>query len=238
MDWFSFLATGVLVYVAALVFIAGMGWQIYRWSRAPLSPMKLGLFPKPSASGRWRQTLRDVFLFPQVAEVDLKMWLAMLLFHLGIVGAFIGHLRLIHEFTPLAKAIGQVNMDRLGLLGGGTIGIILLVTLSYFLLRRFSQPNRHLSLPEDYFLLILLLGIILMGNHLRFFGHVPVTVFREYVSSVLSLKPALPAALADSSLKWAFVTHVLLADLLFIYFPFSKLVHFIGTFATNLIRRT
>jgi nitrate reductase gamma subunit len=238
MDWFSFLATGVLVYTAALVFIIGMGWQIYRWFKAPVSPMKLGLFPKPSASGRWWQMLRDVFFFPQVAEVDFKMWLAVLAFHLGIIGAFIGHLRLIHEFTPLASAIGLANMDWLGLFGGGTMGIILLVTLAYFLLRRFSKPYRQLSLPEDYLLLILLLSLILMGDHLRFSGHVPVTVFRQYVTSILTFKPALPAALAGSSLKWAFVTHVLLADLLFIYFPFSKLVHFVGTFATNLIRRT
>lgn len=238
MDWFSFIVAGVLVYVAALVFVAGMGWQIYRWSKTPSSPMKLGLFPKPSAKGRWWQALRDALFFPQVAEIDFKMWLAVLIFHLGILGAFIGHLRLIREFTPLVEAIGIKNMDRLGQIGGGSAGIVLLITLSYFLLRRFKTPNRQLSVPEDYLLLILLLSLVLMGDHLRFFGHLPVGVFREYAAGILTFKPALPPELANSSLKWAFVTHVLLADLLFIYFPFSKLVHFIGTFATNLIRRT
>ena len=53
MDWFSYIASGVGVYLALAVFTLGMGWRIYEWSRTPKTAVRLGLFPKPkSGAGR------------------------------------------------------------------------------------------------------------------------------------------------------------------------------------------
>jgi nitrate reductase gamma subunit len=72
---------------------------------------------------------------------------------------------------------------------------------------------------------------------MRFVGHVDASEYRAYVGSLLAFKPSFTAVLADSSTKTALVFHILFANLLLIYFPFSKLVHVIATFPANLARR-
>ena len=237
MDWFSFLVAGVLVYIAIAVFLAGIALRIYQWVKVPRSGIRLGIYPQQgSGVARWLKLGKDSFLYPQVLDVDRPMWVFVILLHLFGILLFIGHLRLFGEFTPLANALGGQGMEQFALISGGTVGIVLLVTTLYLLIRRFKSPYKDLSTPEDYFLLILVLLVLLMGNHLRFFGDVPVTAYREYIRSLLSFNPDFPYVLATSSTKWSLVTHVLLSNLLLIYFPFSKLVHFVGTFAVNLVR--
>jgi len=237
MDWFSYLVAGILVYVAVAVFILGTAYRIYQWFRINSSSVKLGMFPKPK--NRWARGIKlakDSFLYPQVIDVDATMWFFVLLLHIGGIGAFIGHLRLFNEFTPIANALGDEGMAQFALWTGGTVGIILLVSVTYLILRRFKSPYKDLSIPEDYLLLVLVLVILLFGNHLRFFGDIHVAEYREYIHSLLAFRPAFPEAIAESSTKWVLVSHVLTSNLLFIYFPFSKLIHSVGTFAGNLIR--
>ncbi|MFC2005170.1 respiratory nitrate reductase subunit gamma [Chloroflexota bacterium] len=237
MDWFSFLVAGILVYISIAVFFIGITFRLYEWLIVPRSRIKLGIFPqKGHGAARWLNLAKDSFLFPQVVDIDRTMWAFVMLLHLAGVAAFVGHLRLINEFTPLANALGSQGMEQFSLLTGGAVGIILLVTILYLLIRRFKSPYKDLSTPEDYFLLLLILVVVLMGNHLRFFGDVPVSAYREYIRSLLSFNPYFPTVLATSTTKWSLVTHVLFSDMLLIYFPFSKLVHFVGTFAVNLVR--
>jgi len=226
-----------MVYIAVAVLVLGTAYRLYQWLRMPRSNVKLGIFPKARNSGtRLLKLGKDSFLFPQVTDVDRPMWLFVILLHLAIIMAFVGHLRLIREFTPLANALGAEGMDQFSLISGGTIGIIFLLSAFYLFMRRFKSPYKELSTPEDYLLLILILLVILLGNHLRFFGDMHVTEYREYVQSLLAFRPSFPPALAASGTKWVLSTHVLFANLLAIYFPFSKLVHFVGTFAVNLVR--
>ncbi|UCG55258.1 MAG: respiratory nitrate reductase subunit gamma, partial [Dehalococcoidia bacterium] len=157
MDWYSFLAAGVLVYVAVVILVAGTAFRIYQWFRVPRSGVKLGIYPQNSRTGRWLRLASDSFLFPHVRDVDRIMWLFVLLLHLGIVAAFVGHLRLIQEFTPLANALGSEGMHQFSFISGGIVGIVLLISLLYFLMRRFKSPYKDLSTPEDYLLLILIL---------------------------------------------------------------------------------
>lgn len=236
MDWFSFLFAGVFVYVAALVFVGGLIWQIIKWRRIAKSPVKLGMFPKPAGAARGVKLFKDTFLFPQVLDNNKTIWLFAGAFHLAGLMMFVGHLRLVHEFTPLMDRLGAAGMDQFAFLTGGGFGIILTVALVYYLLRRFASPYKDLSVPEDYLLLILVLLIVTMGNHLRFFGDVHVTDYRAYVTSLFMFKPAFNAALAASSIRWSLTVHVMLACVLLIYFPFSKLTHSIGAFAANLVR--
>ncbi|MFH1663165.1 MAG: respiratory nitrate reductase subunit gamma [Chloroflexota bacterium] len=237
MDWFSYLVAGILVYVAVAVFLVGTAFRIYQWFRVSRSSVKLGMFPKPK--NKWARGLKlakDSFLYPQVLEVDTTMWFFVLLLHLGGIAAFVGHLRIFSEFTFISNVLGEEGMSQFAMWTGGMIGIILMVSVIYLILRRFKSPYKDLSIPEDYLLLVLILTILLFGNHLRFFGDIHVAEYREYIHSLLAFRPAFPEAIAESSTKWVLVSHVLTANLLFIYFPFSKLVHSVGTFAVNLIR--
>ena len=164
------------------------------------------------------------------------MWCFVIALHLAGVALFVGHLRLIFEFTPLANALGSRGMEQFAFLTGGAIGIILVIAVLYFLTRRITPPNKEISAPEDYFLLILILLVILSGNYLRFFGDIPVTAYRQYISSLFTVNPYIPAVLATSATKWSLGAHVMFANMLLIYFPLSKLVHFVGSFAANLVR--
>lgn len=227
-----------MVYLAVVVFAIGMAYQIYQWLRAPKTRVKTGYFPKPeSASARWIKVAEDSFLFPQVIQFDRWMWFFTILFHFGLLGAFVGHLRLLQEFTPLVKVLGPKGMEHFSLWSGGFMGIVLVAGLIYYLVRRLRFPYKELSVPEDYLLLILLILTVVMGDLIRFFGNIEVADYRAYLQSLIAFRPSFPPAMAISLTKWLFLFHVLFANLLFIYFPFSKLVHVIATFPANLAKR-
>lgn len=239
MDWFSYLVAGIMVYVAVAIFIVGMAYQIYHWLRGPKTRVKTGIFPKPhTAVTRWGEVALDSFTFPQVITIDRTMWVFTILFHFALLGAFVGHLRLIHEITPLFNLLGGTQgMDQFALWSGSLMGILLIVALIYYLLRRQFSPYKEISVPEDFILIFLFILAVVMGDYMRFLGKVHTTDYRAYLQSLIALRPAFPKVLADSPTKWVLVLHVLFANLIFIYFPFSKLVHLIATFPANLARR-
>ena len=117
------------------------------------------------------------------------------------------------------------------------MGVVLIVGLIYYFIRRLTFPYSDLSVSEDYILLILLILTVVMGNLMRFFGDIHVADYRAFLQSLLTFSPAFPDALATSSTRWVLVFHVLSANLVFVFFPFSKLVHVIATFPANLARR-
>jgi nitrate reductase gamma subunit len=237
MDWFSFLVAGVMVYVAVAVFILGSLYAVVKWLRTPKSPVRQGMFPRPSSGlARTLKVGKDSLIFPQVLDTDRWMWFFVIGMHLAGIGLFFGHLRLITEFWPLYNALGASGMETLATWVGGGIGIALFIAFLYFLLRRFKSPYRELSVPEDYLLILLILLIILLGDHLRFTHAFDLSNYRDYMSSLLHFRPAFDTTIRFGGEKWVLVAHVFTANLLLMYFPFSKLVHSIGGFAGNLLR--
>ncbi len=237
MDWFSYLTCAIGVYVAVAVFVVGMGWRAYQWASTPRSAVKLALYPKPATRlGRLGALLRDTFVAPQAARIEPGMWAMAILFHVAALAAFFGHLRLVHEFTPLVAVLGVNGMNEFAGIAGGIAGIAMLVAVLYWLFRRTYGPYKNLSVPEDYVLLVLLLLIVLMGDHLRFIGGLHAPTYIAWFQSLLAFHPAFPAELANSATRWALDFHMLFVDALLIYFPFSKLTHAVGAFATNLVR--
>jgi nitrate reductase gamma subunit len=237
MDWFSYITSALGVYVALAVFVLGMGWRAYQWSMTPRSPVRLGLYPKPkTAWGRFGKLMKDVFIAPQSAQIEPRMWAFAMLFHLAALAAFFGHLRLVHEFTPLVNALGIEGMNAFAGLAGGIAGIAMLVAVVYWLFRRTFGPYKNLSVPEDYALLVLLLLIVVMGDHLRFVGGLHAPTYIAWFGSLLAFRPAFPPELAGSATKWALDFHMLFVDAFLIYFPFSKMTHAIGSFTSNLVR--
>jgi len=220
MDTFSFIVAGIMVYVAVAVFIGGMIYQITGWFRAPKSSVRLGLFPRPKTkTGRFFKVLKDAFFFPQSYSVDKVTWIFTIVFHGSLLVILLAHFR--HTLSAL---------------GGKTLGIIIIFPVLFYLFRRFVTPHKDLSVPEDYFLVIILICIIAFGDHLRFFGDFHVADYREYVQSLLVFKPYYPEAIANSGSKIVLSLHVMFVNILVIYFPFSKLMHIVGTFAANKVR--
>jgi len=237
MDTFSFIASALGVYVGLGVFTAGMAWRAWQWVKTPKSPARFALYPKPTTgAGRLGALLRDTFVAPQSFKVAPGVMIAAMAFHLAALAAFVGHLRLVHEFTPLVELLGDEGMARFAGISGGFAGIVMLLAVIYWIARRTFGPYKALSTPEDYLLLFLLLGIVVMGDHLRFVGAIHGPTYIEWFQSVLSFKPAWPTEIAGSGEMWALNWHMLFVDAFLIYFPFSKLTHAIGAFATNLVR--
>lgn len=237
MDLFSYLTAGIGVYVGLVVFTGGMAWRAWQWARTPKSPVRLAIYPKPkTGAGRFGKLLADTFVAPQSAKAAPVMWAFAMLFHVAALAAFFGHLRLVHLFDPLEAAMGVEWMNSFAGLAGGIAGIAMLVAVIYWLSRRTFGPYKALSVPEDYFLLVLVLLVVLMGDHMRFVGTLHADSFKAWFDSLLRFSPSFPSELANSGEKWALDWHMLFVDVLLIYFPFSKLTHAIGAFATNLVR--
>jgi nitrate reductase gamma subunit len=103
---------------------------------------------------------------------------------------------------------------------------LMLAGLAYLLARRFFDSKvKYLSLPSDYFALYLLLGIGITGMLMRHVEKVDVVQVKAAIAGWASFQPVAPVGVG----MWYFV-HVFLVSVLFIYFPFSKLLHAPGVF--------
>lgn len=237
METFLYITAVYGVYLGIGVFVVGMAWRTYQWVTTPKSPVRLGMFPKPkTGAGRVLKMLKDTLIAPQSARIEPLMWAFAFAFHVAALGAFIGHGRLLHEFTPLVTWLGEDGMNTFAAWSGGTAGIVMLAAVVFWIARRTFGPFKQLSVPEDYLLLALLFGVIIMGDHMRFVGTIHAETYREWFQSLLVFKPEIPAEILGSSTGWSLGGHMLFTDLFLIYFPFSKLVHAVGAFSANLVR--
>lgn len=227
------------VYLALAVFTLGMAWRIREWMTTPRSPIPLGIFPKPKTkTGRFFKMLKDTFIAPQSFKIEPAMWLAAMAFHIAALGAFVGHLRLIREFPLLPSLLGEAGMNAFAAWSGSIAGILMLAAIVFWIARRTYGPYKTISVPEDYLLLALLLGVVVMGDHMRFvYGStVHAATYRAWFTSLLMFRPSFPAELTSSNVGISMGTHMLFVDLFLIYFPFSKLVHSVGSLVTNYVR--
>ena len=100
MNGFSFFAAGIMVYIAVIVFLVGMAYQIYGWVKTPRSSVKLGIFPRPKNKVvRFFKLLKDSFIFPHSAEV--------LTMHVFFVNLFVMYF----PFSKLTHAIGTFAVN-------------------------------------------------------------------------------------------------------------------------------
>lgn len=228
------------VYLALAVFVIGMGWRAYQWATTPKSPVRLGMFPKPATKGgRFVKMLKDTFIAPQSARIEPRMYFFAMLFHVAALAAFVGHLRILGEYPILPALLGgEEGMNEFAAIAGSIAGAVMLIGVIYWIARRTFGPYKNLSVPEDYLLLALLFGVIIMGDHLRFVygGTIHADTYQEWFKSLLAFKPMFPEKILAGNVGWSLGTHMLFTDLFLMYFPFSKLVHAIGSFSTNLVR--
>ncbi len=223
-----------MVYIAFATFFIGTTIRLIKIFREPKHPTTLQIYPEKKP--QWLWALHDTFLFPSVRRHKAVLWVFLMLFHICLLLLIIGHLELFGEF-----AIFQVIPHGV-ILGQGYVGLIIAISLLYFLFRRFLSPARELSVPEDYYLLILLFLIVIFGSEMdwarRWYGYDGMTVeeYREYLMSLL-LQPYLPETVTESGHSFMLVLHIFFANLFIIFFPFNQSMHSFLSLPMNKLRR-
>jgi len=224
-----------MVYVAFAVFILGTVFQLVKMFGEKKHPTTLQIFPEKKPAWLW--ALHDTFLLPTVRRHNPLLWVFLMLFHVAFLLLIIGHLELFAKFSLFQVVAHDV------FLGGGYVGIILSVALLFFLFRRFVSPYRDLSVPEDYYLLILLFLTVLFGSQMdwarRWYDYSSMTVddYRTYLMSLISLKPAVPPGVDGAGHSFMLVLHIFFANVFLIFFPFSKIMHSFLALPMNKLRR-
>ncbi|MFH1176078.1 MAG: sulfate reduction electron transfer complex DsrMKJOP subunit DsrM [Acidobacteriota bacterium] len=163
-----------------------------------------------------------------VYGTDKYLWAVALAFHWSFLCIFLRHYRYFIE--PVPAVVGWIQaLDGFFQVGVPVIyltNIVLVAALLYLLGRRLADARlRYISLPADYFPLLLLLGIALSGVWMRYFAKVDIIAVKELALGLVTLKPALPQGVGS-----LFYVHLFLVSSLIAYFPFSKLVHMAGVF--------
>jgi nitrate reductase gamma subunit len=224
-----------MVYIAFAVFFLGITYRIISIWQKPKLPSTQQIYP--SKNPKWLWTLYDTFLFPTVLRHKPLLWLFLISFHISLVLLLVGHLELIADI-----GIFQIVPHEI-FLGNGFVGLTIAVCLLFFLFRRFTSPVKDLSIPEDYYLLILIFLIVIFGSEMDWarswydYGEMTVEDYRTYMVSLLIFKPELPYNTTFSGHSFMLVLHVFFANLFLIVFPFSQLMHSILSLPMNKLRR-
>jgi nitrate reductase gamma subunit len=120
---------------------------------------------------------------------------------------------------------------------GGAAGVLVLVATVLLLARRLALPRvREITGAADIFALLLIGAIIITGNMMRFGSqHFDLALTREYFGSLATFGGVTGLAALQNEL---FMVHMVLAFLLIVIIPFSKILHFGGIFFTHeLVRK-
>jgi nitrate reductase gamma subunit len=224
-----------MVYFSFGVFILGTAVRLFRIFRAPKHPTTLQIYPERRP--KWLLAVFDTLLFPTVRRHKPLLWIFLMVFHICLLLLILGHLELFAEIGFLQIVPHEV------FIGKGIVGLLTAVCLLYFLFRRFRSPVKELTVPEDYYLLILLFLIVIFGSEMdwarRWYGYGDMTVvdYRDYLYSLLVLKPELPWATTFSGHSFMLLLHVFFANLFLLFFPFSQLMHSFLSLSVNKLRR-
>jgi len=207
-----------------------MGYRFKSWIKAP-QPGKMTLFPAPPAEkSLFWPVVKESLFFPSLFKGDRSLWITSWIFHFMLALIIVGHLRVITGvFDRILSGMG-VNVEMLSSTAGGAAGIVILICGLMLLFRRTSiRRIREITNFSDFFALLLVLTIILTGDLLRFGQHFDLEITRTYFAQLFTFS-FIGISLPNGAFFW---THFILVQLLIMYIPFSKILHFGGIFFTQ-----
>ncbi|MBM4329763.1 MAG: menaquinol oxidoreductase [Deltaproteobacteria bacterium] len=156
------------------------------------------------------------------------LWLAGLVFHWSLLFILLRHLRFFLTPAPFWVDL-LAGIDGFFEIGVPTLFLTdaaIMLAVTYLYLRRVVIPQiRYISLPSDYFPLLLILSVLLSGFLMRHFYKVDILRVKELVSGWISFSPV-----AVEGIGLSFYVHLFLVSVLLAYFPMSKLMHMGGVF--------
>lgn len=153
------------------------------------------------------------------------------LFHIGIIFLFFGHLlglltpHAVYHSLGLTAGAKQV----LAMVTGGAFGLVTLVGVVILLHRRMTDPRvRKTSYPMDSFILWLLTVQLVTGlftifassAHLDGSTMLKITAWAQ---SLVTFQTGAAATIYD--IHWIYKIHMFLGMVMFLVFPFTRLVH-------------
>jgi nitrate reductase gamma subunit len=248
----------IIPYIAVLIFIAGFVYRVMDWASSPvpfripstcgqqktLPWFKQNKIDNPFTTGGvilrmffeivffrslFRNTRMTLNEGPKISYVWEKwLWIAALAFHYSFLTVLIRHLRFFLEPVPVClQWLEKIDgFFQIGLPGLFISGAVLLAAVTFLFVRRIYLPQvRYVSLAADFFPLFLIISIAITGILMRYFTKVDVVGVKELAMGLASFHPTIPEGIGV-----LFYIHLFLVSILFIYFPFSKLMHMAGVF--------
>jgi len=156
------------------------------------------------------------------------LWLFGILFHYSFLTIVIRHLRFFFEQVPTLVAL-LTTVDGFFEMMVPTLfltDLAFVAAATYLFLRRVVLPEmRYISLPADYFALLLILAVGVSGVLMRAVWKVDLLQVKELTMGWFTFHPTVPEGLSA-----IFFVHVFLVSVLLAYIPFSKIMHMGGVF--------
>ncbi|MCW5724018.1 MAG: respiratory nitrate reductase subunit gamma [Maricaulaceae bacterium] len=197
---------GVYPYIALSVFVIG---SILRYDREPYT---------------WRSGSSQLLRRKQLLVGSV-------LFHVGILVIFFGHL--VGLLTPIwifdAMGISHAAKQMMAIVVGGVAGVVCLIGATLLLHRRLfdARIRKTSSFSDIAILVILYIQLLLgMGTILVSVGHLDgyeMVKFMNWAQGIFIFNLDAWTYVADT--HWVFKAHLFLGLTIFLVFPFTRLVH-------------
>jgi len=160
-----------------------------------------------------------------------QLRLGSILFHVGIIGLFFGHMAGL--LTPVVVwdtlGVSHGAKQLFAMLAGGVMGAMCLAGIVILLARRIANERlRHATTFKDKVVLLWILATLLLGlssiwvsaSHMD--GHTMVTLM-TWAQHVVTFRGDAASFIVDAPLL--FKLHLFMGMSLFVIFPFTRLVH-------------
>ncbi len=213
MDYLHQFLFGIYPYIAIVIFLLG---SLIRFEREQYS---------------WKSESSQVLYTGSLR-------LGNILFHVGILGLFFGHL--VGLLTPVAvwDALGVSHGTKqvFAMVAGGIMGVMCLAGLLILLARRFGNTRLAKNTTwRDKLVLLWLLATVIAGlstifvsaQHLDGEEMVALMTWAQHIATFRG-----DAASYIIGASWVFKLHLFLGMSLFVVFPFTRLVHAWSGFGT------
>jgi len=179
----------------------------------------------------FRNTRVQLTTGPKLSYGSSKwLWLGAIAFHYSFFIILARHMRFFTEPVPVPFEWLD-KLDGILQIGVPTLymtEIVILAALAYLFLRRVVVPQlRYISLPADYFPLLLILAIVVSGVLMRYFIRTDIMDIKSLAMGLATLNFTVPEGIGV-----IFYIHMFLVSALLVYFPMSKLMHLGGVFLT------
>lgn len=218
MDWLNQALFGFYPYIALAVLAIG---SVLRFDREQYT---------------WRTGSSQLLRRKQLV-------LGSILFHVGVLLIFVGHL--VGLLTPMvvwdALGVTHAAKQMLAIVAGGVAGAMCLVGGLLLLHRRLFDPRiRATSSFGDSAILILLMAQLCLG-----LATIPISLqhsdgeemvkFMMWAQGIFTFQPGAANYVSDA--HWIFKAHLTLGLTIFLVFPFTRLVHMLSAPVWYLNRR-
>jgi nitrate reductase gamma subunit len=256
MQQMYFLLGILLPYTALTVFVVGFIFRLYLWAKTPV-PFNITTTAGQQKSLPWikqnhlenpantfdviLRMLLEVLVFRSlfrnnrgilvkdrlIYDSNKFLWSFGLIFHWSFLFVVVRHIRFF--MNPPSFLFLIENVDSMMQIGAPALyitDVLFVAGVSYLFIRRIIQADlRYFSLVADYFPLLLIGAIAATGILLRYVVRVDVMDVKKVAEGLVTFNP-----ISSGVTQPFFYVHLSLVCSLFLYFPFSKLMHMGGIF--------